>query len=51
VELEALLQCLFIYIVGSVLDDDNIIVLADYSALFGFWLRLPQRLVLKLQGC
>jgi hypothetical protein len=50
VELEALLQRLFIFIIGCVLDDDDIIILVDYSAVFRFQLCLPLRLLLKLQG-
>jgi hypothetical protein len=48
-ELEALLQHLFIFIIECV-DDDDIIILVDYSAVFRFQLCLPLRLLLKLQG-
>jgi hypothetical protein len=44
------LQCLFVFVVGGVLDDDDIISFADLLALLRLGLCLPLCLFLKSWG-
>jgi hypothetical protein len=49
-ELEPLLQCLLILVVGAIFNNDDIVALTDFATLLHLGLRLPLRLSLKSWG-